>query len=151
MTAQDKQIALLMQEQASAALQGLGRQGLEALKEQKPEAEAPVISHICFKFGEQNSYTARVMALRGLGAVTQQMFKGKQISWCRLREPLRHQGMALEWLELVEPRHEANGFDGVTSVAYCVPGLSGTVKIPSSDGRIIFRYQGKYAKILAGE
>jgi hypothetical protein len=113
---------------------------------------AAVLSHICLKFKSIASYKETVAAAETLGAVTRQMFKGKEISWCLLNEPLRGKdGLTLEWLELVEPQNETHPFDGVSSIGYTVPGLAEAVKIPSGEGKIIFRYQSAHAASLSKE
>jgi len=107
------------------------------------------ISHICLKFASAGDYARTVDAARSLGDVTQQAFKGKEISWCRLREPLKGAGLALSWLELVEPKDEPAPSTGVASIGYAVPGMEPAVKIPSADGGVVFRYQALHAERLA--
>lgn len=140
-----------LREQFTSAVTLWAKEGLSRLREQDINAPATVLSHVCFKFTDSAAYEETVAAARTLGAVTQQAFGGKQISWCRLDEPVRLQGLALHWLELVEPKTEKSPASGVSSLGYFVSGLKDTVKIPSADGRVTFRYQPKHASALAGQ
>ena len=123
--------------------------GIARFKNEYPDSPAPRLSHVCFKFKNPDSYGAYVASARTLGTVTQETFKGKQISWCKLNAPLQKGGLTLEWLELVEPRFEQNDFDGVTSIGYCVPNLPDVVKIPLPGTPVIFRYQALHAAEMA--
>ncbi len=125
------------------------RDGIACFENEHPEKPLPHVSHICFKFTGTVSYRAYVEAARALGTVKQQMFKGKEISWCKLNEPLHDGDLAVEWVELVEPHTEKNGFDGVTSLGYYVPGLNETIKIPVTGASVIYRYQSQHAAELA--
>lgn len=122
--------------------------GIEAFK--AVSAEEPRLSHVCLKFESLAAYAETVKSARELGTVTQQEFKGKQITWCRLQIPAEKNGLKLEWIELVEPKHETNPFNGVTSIAYAVEKLEETVKISAQDG-MIYRYQNKHAEVLVME
>ncbi len=108
-----------------------------------------VPSHICFKFSSLAAYADGVVAARALGDVTWSDVNGRQIAWCRLREPLQAGGLWLKWLEMVEPRLEKNAFDGVTGIVYWAPGLETVEKRVSADGKMAFRYQSRDATMLA--
>lgn len=141
----------MLMEQTTRAFTALARQGVERFTGQYPAHPAPRLSNICFKFTGPESYAAYTAAARQIGVVTSQIFKGKEITWCKLHTPLRQDSLTLEWLELVEPKEETNTFDGVTSIGYAVPNLTETVKLPSDHPEIIFRYQENHASALAGE
>jgi len=114
-----------------------------------PERAQAVLSHVCFKFESVAMYQDYVAAAQDTGDVFQAVFKGKEVSWCRLYSPLVQGNLALEWIEMVEPRHEANAFNGVTALGYFVKDLESTVKVPSADERITFRYQPMHAAQLS--
>jgi predicted metalloenzyme YecM len=107
------------------------------------------LSHVCFKFSSMEAYADYVAAARELGRVTQEEFNGKQITWCKLDEPLKNGALSLEWLELVEPRTEKHAFDGVANIGYAVPGMAEAVKSSSADGKMTFRYQKNHASAMA--
>jgi predicted metalloenzyme YecM len=113
------------------------------------ERQGAVLSHVCFKFSSMQAYAEYVAAAREIGSVTQEEFKGKQISWCRLNEPLQKGSHKLEWLEIIEPREEKNDFDGIANLGYYIPSLPATVKAPSTDGKMMFRYQPQHARDMA--
>jgi len=85
-----------------------------------------------------------------MGPITVQEFGGKEISWCHLHEPWMSGQLQLAWLELVEPKLEPHLCDAITSIGYAVPGLPQVIKIPSRDESVIFRYQARHARDLAG-
>lgn len=116
---------------------------------QQDASAAPVFSHVCFKFSSLEAYADYVAAARELGRGTQEEFNGKQITWCRLSEPLQQGDLRLEWLEMVEPRVERHAFDGVANIGYSVPGLKDAVKLASSDKAMTFRYQSQHAASMA--
>src|SRR5262249_34822617 len=58
-------------------------------------ATAPALSHVCFKFSSQEAYAEYVEAAREIGQVTQEEFHGKQITWCKLAEPLQKGDLTL--------------------------------------------------------
>lgn len=107
------------------------------------------LSHVCFKFKSPASYQATVDTARSFGHVTQEIHKGKEITWCRLAAPLKKGELTLEFLELVEPKEELNPFDGVTSIGFYVEGLPAAVKLLSADENVIYRYQGQHAREMA--
>jgi hypothetical protein len=135
---------LTLKEQFSRAFHQWAQEGIDRMS-----AQSPTLSHICFKFTDAASYAAGVEAARDLGKVTQEQFKGKEITWCHLRAPLKQDGLTLEWLELVEPKSEPAATNGVSSIGYAIPGMKEAVKIPSKDGNVIFRYQSQHAAGLA--
>lgn len=106
---------------------------------------SPVLSHVCFKFTDTKAYQTYVEAACELGLVTQEQFNGKEISWCKLQQPLSKDDLVLEWLEMVEPKVETNAFNGVTSLGYYAADLSQTIKLPTADENIIYRYQSQQA------
>lgn len=138
--------AQAIQTQISEAFNRYAREGLEALRDVAPD-NAPLaeIGHICLKFTSLASYNAYVDAAHALGPVAQEEFNGKQISWCRLKEPLKNGGLTVEWMEMVEPKLEQNDYDGVTSIGYRAKFLTETLKIPSADGAMTFRFQPHHA------
>lgn len=105
----------------------------------------PALSHLCFKFKSEADYRTTIQSAQNLGAITLKEFGGKEITWCRLSAPI----LSLEWLELVQPKTEANAYNGLTAIGYAVPALKDVVKIQSKDGKITFRYQPLHAKELA--
>ena len=117
------------------------------------EPDTACVSHVCFKFQDVAAYKAALAAAAALGAVKCEQFKGKEIGWCRLAQPLKMetpQGtLQLEWLEFVEPREDAWHENGVSSIGYHVEGLKAAEKLPSKDGKITFRYQGLHASQIA--
>ena len=114
--------------------------GIKALKLQQPDF-SPVLSHICFKFTDMTSYQEAIEAAKELGTVSNEQFNGKEISWCKLDNPIKSDDLTLEWLEMVEPKIEKNAFNGITSIGYYVPELADVVKIQSIDEAILYRYQ----------
>lgn len=136
--------------QAATALGGYALAGIEAFRAgQGRDSAAPVLSHLCFKFRDQAAYESAVAAARVIGAVTQKDFKGKQITWCRLHQPIPAGALRLEWLELVEPAGAPNPDNAVTAIGYAAGYLTDVVKISSADGKIVFRYQARHAAELA--
>ncbi len=133
-----------LKEQFTKAFQSLAQEGIDSFKD-----GTPVLSHVCFKFKGQESYQAYVAAARELGQVSQEEFNGKQITWCKLKEPLKKSDLTLHVLELVEPKEEKNAFDGVTSIGYSVADLSKTVKQQTKDANVIYRYQSQHASEMA--
>jgi hypothetical protein len=117
--------------------------------QQQDSSAAPVLSHACFRFSSLKSYADHVDAAHDLGRMTQEEFNGKQITWCRLDEPLQQGSLRLEWLEMVEPRVEKHPFDGVANLGYAVADLTAAIKLPSSDKAMTFRYQAQHAKDMA--
>lgn len=103
------------------------------------------LSHLCFKFKNEADYRTIIESARTLGAITHKEFGGKEITWCRLNAPI----LTLEWLELVQPKTEANDFNGVTAIGYANPAIKDVVKIKSSDDAVLFRYQSLHASVLA--
>lgn len=142
-------MTIFLTEQITHAFTTLAQQGIDTFIKRHTNLGTPQLSHICFKFTGPESYAAYVASARNIGSVTSQIFKGKEITWCQLHTPLHQGGLTLEWLELVEPKEEANSFDGVTSIGYAVPNLSETVKLPSGHPDIFFRYQENHASMLA--
>ena len=138
----------MIKQQFTDAFTQFAREGIARFKNVSPAGPAPRLSHVCFKFKNAEAYESYITAARELGAVKQETFKGKQISWCKLNAPLRKNELTLEWLELVEPRFEQNDFDGVTSIGYCVPGLPEPIKIPLPGTPVVFRYQSQHAAEL---
>ncbi|MEZ0224064.1 MAG: VOC family protein [Alphaproteobacteria bacterium] len=138
----------LLKQQFSDVFNLYASEGIAWFSQQDPAA-APVFSHVCFKFSSFEAYADYVKAAQELGRVTQEEFNGKQITWCRLTEPLKKGDLTLEWLELVEPRTEKNAFDGVANIGYCVPGLADAVKQSSADKKMMFRYQANHAEKMA--
>jgi predicted metalloenzyme YecM len=136
--------AIPLKKQFSDAFNAYAQEGISAYK-----GDVPSLSHVCFKFSSLEKYTDYVEAARGIGRVTQEEFNGKQITWCRLTEPLKKGDLTLEWLELVEPRTEKNPFDGVANIGYCVPSLADPVKKSSADKEMLFRYQAIHAEKMA--
>lgn len=132
--------------QMTAAFNAYASEGVRSWKDRSGTAE---LSHVCLKFTSLQSYAEYVAAARNLGVVTQEMFKGKEITWCRLSHPLEHDGQRLEWLELVEPRFEQQAFDGVANIGYSVTGLPEAVRIASNDSAMTFRYQAQHATQMA--
>lgn len=122
--------------------------GASRYREAQPEA-APVLSHVCFKFSSLEAYAAYVESAREIGAVTQEQFNGKQITWVKLAAPLEKDGHKLEWLEMVEPRTEKHAFNGVANIGYAVKDLAGAVKLQSSDDKMLYRYQSLHAAEMA--
>ncbi|MBI2234817.1 MAG: hypothetical protein HYU57_07550 [Micavibrio aeruginosavorus] len=137
--------------QAATALGDYALAGIAAFRAgQGRDSAAPALSHLCFKFRDQAAYQSAIAAARTIGAVTQKDFKGKQITWCRLHKPIPAGDLRLEWLELVEPVDAPNADNAVTAVGYAVADLADVVKIPSADGKIVFRYQARHAAELDG-
>lgn len=136
-----------LKQQITDAFNAYASEGLRIWSEERPHV--PVLSHVCLKFASMDAYTNYVEAARALGRVTQEMFKGKQITWCRLDQPLEHEGVRLDWLEFVEPRFEQHPHDGVANIGYSVAGLPDAVKLTSRDANMMFRYQGQHANDMA--
>ena len=134
-----------MKDQFMAALQNLAHEGVDAFKAQHPGE--PRLSHICFKFPDDAAFRQGIDSAETLGGVTHKSFGGKEIIWCKLNEPAIAGRLTLEWLELVEPEPGQTPH-GVTAIAYAVPGLDSVVKIPSADGTVTFRFQGRHAAEL---
>lgn len=135
---------------AAMALGDYAFTGIEAFRAgQGRDSAAPALSHLCFKFRDHAAYESAIAAARVVGTVTQKDFKGKQITWCRLHQPIPADDLRLEWLELVQPADTPHTDNGITAVGYAVAGLADVVKIPSPDGRVIFRYQSHHAAELA--
>jgi hypothetical protein len=141
-------IAALLRQQFSDVFNLYASEGIARFSQQDPAA-TPELSHVCFKFSSLEAYADYVAAARELGRVTQEEFNGKQITWCRLSEPLQQGDLRLEWLEMVEPRVERNAFDGVANIGYAVSGLKGAIKLVSSDKVMTFRYQSQHAAAMA--
>ncbi len=135
-----------MKGQFMAALHNLAQDGVNAFKAQHPGE--PRLSHICFKFPDDAAFRQGIANAEKLGGVTHRSFGGKEIIWCKLHEPALAGSLTLEWLELVEPEMGQTPH-GVTAIAYAVPGLDSVVKIPSADGTVTFRFQGRHAAELA--
>lgn len=140
--------AALLKQQFSDVFNLYAAEGVAQFRQRDPAA-APVLSHVCFKFSSLESYADYVAAARELGRVTQEEFNGKQITWCRLSEPLQQGDLRLEWLEMVEPRTEKQASDGVANIGYAIPGLTDAVKLASSDNSMTFRYQSQHAASMA--
>lgn len=105
----------------------------------------PDPSHICLKFTDLAAYDETKAAAAALGPVYTEQFNGKEIAWCKLRQPLKNLDTDIEWLEMVEPKLEKNSFNGVTSLGYRVQGLGNdVVKLESADKKVIFRYTGRH-------
>jgi hypothetical protein len=109
----------------------------------------PEVSHLCFKFSDKADYKSYQAACSALGNVTTEQFKGKEISWCKLDKPLRLANLNLAWLELVEPKIEAENNTGINNIGYQVSGLKAVEKLSSKDGVMMFRYQGMHANDMA--
>ena len=133
-------------DQFTAAITRYAKEGLSAVRLQDGP---PVLSHVCFKFADAAAYTETVDAARTLGVITQTTFKDKQVTWCKLTAPLRQDGLTLHWLELVELKGKAAQSSGFSSLGYFISGMNEPVKSSSSDGKIVFRYQGKHASMMA--
>lgn len=135
-----------LKHQMTAAFNAYAREGAQRWQ---GDAKPAVLSHVCLKFTTLDAYARYVAAARELGVVTQEIFKGKEITWCRLAQPLEGQGQRLEWLELVEPRLEQQGYDGVANIGYSVAGLPEAVRLVSQDAGMTFRYQSQHAAQMA--
>lgn len=135
-----------LKQQMTAAFNAYAREGTQRWT---GGAGAAVLSHVCLKFTGLDAYARYVAVARELGVVTQETFKGKQITWCRLHTPLEHDGQRLEWLELVEPKLEQQAFDGVANIGYSVAGLPEAVRLTSQDAGMTFRYQSQHAAQMA--
>ena len=122
--------------------------GAARYRETQPDA-TPVLSHVCFKFSSLEDYAGYVDAARSVGAVTQEQFNGKEITWVKLAAPLEKDGHRLEWLEMVEPLTEKHAFNGVANIGYAVKDLAGAVKLQSTDGKMLYRYQSLHAVDMA--
>lgn len=107
------------------------------------------LSHICFRFASLEAYAEYVAAAREVGLVTQEQFRGKEITWVKLTAPLEKDGVKLEYLEMVEPKTERHAFNGVANIGYAVEGLAEVVRLDSSDKQMLFRYQGQHARQMA--
>lgn len=141
--------AELLKSKFSAAFNASAQDGIDRFRQKFPDAGTPELSHVAFKFTSLESYAETVAAAQVLGTVTHEHFGGKEITWVKLKEPLEKGGLTLEWLELVEPRDEKNSFDGVTSIGFSVPSLDKTIKLPTEDDNVIFRYQSQHARQMA--
>ncbi len=133
-------------QQITAAFNAYAAEGVRSWQGDEGRA---VLSHVCLKFTGLDAYARYVAAARELGVVTQEVFKGKQITWCRLAQPLEHDGQRLEWLELVEPKLEQQAYDGVANIGYSVAGLPEAVRLASKDAGMTFRYQSQHAAQMA--
>ena len=138
--------AATIRDQFVSVLNAHAQEGLDAFAQQ--QGGVPVLSHACFKFTDLESYRRYSDAVLALGVVARQDFGGKEITWCHLRDPWVSGGLSLEWLELVEPKQDANLCNAVTSIGYAVPGLQQVVKILSRDDSVVFRYQAQHARDL---
>jgi predicted metalloenzyme YecM len=132
----------ILKDQFTAAFDKYAKEGQDA------QAGAE-LSHVCFRFETPEAYAEYVEAARGVGTVTQEQFRGKEITWVKLAQPLEKGGLRLEYLEMVEPRTERHAFNGVANIGYAVAGLNGVVKLPSADGDMAFRYQSQHARQMA--
>lgn len=139
--------ALQIREHFTNVLDRHAQEGLDLFQVQN--GGIPVLSHACFKFTDLESYQHYNDAVMTLGAVTKQNFGGKEITWCHLHDPWTSGMLCVEWLELVEPKHEAHMCNAITSIGYAVQDLPQTVKILSRDESVLFRYQAKHARDLA--
>lgn len=135
-----------MKDQFTAALQNLAHEGVDAYKAQ--HQGEPRLSHVCFKFPDDAAFRQGIAEAGKLGGVTHKSFGGKEIVWCKLDQPAMAGRLTLEWLELVEPEAGQNP-NGVTAIAYAVPELDHVIKIPSANGAVTFRFQGRHAAELA--
>lgn len=129
------------------ALRDLAPDGISAFQAAHPLAGLPLLSHMCFKFQSHAAFQAGVVEVEQFGPVVHKAFGGKDIVWCRLDQPAEASGLRLEWLELVAPQAD-DTVQGLTAIAYAVPGLPDTIKIPAAKAGIIFRYQSRHASEL---
>lgn len=137
-------LSSLILEQAFNALSLHGAGGFTAFDKHVPDSiNKPVLSHICFKFENINAYKDHVTAADSLGHLKSEIFNGKEITWCKLHQPITKNDLRLEWLEIVEPKTERNAFNGVTSLGFYANGLTEVIKIPTMDENIIYRYMGQ--------
>lgn len=125
------------------------RRGMDAFCKWNPDQPAPVLSHICFKFADLESYRAYKAAAETLGSVSTREFNGKEIAWCRLNAPWQQGNLSLEWVEMVEPRTETHPANTVASIGYAVETIGDPLKYDSDDAGIIYRYQSRHAAQLA--
>lgn len=128
------------------AFEALARSGAAAYRTKY--GVLPDLSHIVFKFGSPTTYDDYASQAAALGSVTRKQFQGREITWCKLKEPLQAGKLKLEWLEIIHPGKDPHHLSGVSALTYHVPGLSETVKLDSADPEVIFRYQSAHASEL---
>lgn len=123
----------------TAAFNAHAQEGIHAWR----QSGTPVLRHICLKFSSLAAYAETIAEAAALGPVVTEEFNGKEIAWCKMKQPLESADNTVAWIEMVEPRLETNAFDGVTSIGYSVEGLTGVVKLPSKDAGVLYRYMGQ--------
>jgi hypothetical protein len=127
-----------------------GAEGAELFRARHPGKAMAMPSHVCVKFTDADAYAACKNAASGWGALSVRPYQGREITWCRLREPLMCGETAMHWLELAEPADEPNAFNGVTAIVYSVAELGRVEKIqPAEESLFLFRYQKFSAEKLA--
>lgn len=131
-------------------LEQYGIAGKDAFHTRFPAKPVPEISHLCVEFADQAAYEACASKANEWGTVSVRPYNGRDITWCHLAEPLKHDGLNLRWLELLQPVDDKNNVTGVTSIVYAANTVERVEKLPGPDGsNIRFRYQKFGADTLA--
>ncbi|AGH98208.1 hypothetical protein [Micavibrio aeruginosavorus] len=127
-----------------------GTMGLDAFKNRFPAKAVPGISHLCVEFTDEETYAACAAQAQEWGSVSVRPYNGRDITWCRLKQPFVHGDLTLYWLELLQPVNEPNDFNGVTSIVYAGDHMERVEKLPGpKNAPIRFRYQKFSAETLA--
>ncbi|WP_435641960.1 hypothetical protein [Micavibrio aeruginosavorus] len=140
----------VIKQQCQDVFENLGAAGLIQFQKRFPAKAVPGISHLCVEFTDDATYSACATMAREWGDVSVRPYNGRDITWCRLKQPFVYGDLTLHWLELLQPVNEPNDFNGVTSIVYAGEHMERIEKLPGpDDSNIRFRYQKFSADKLA--
>lgn len=132
-------------DRARHAIDTYASQGVDALHSMHSDL-SPIISHICFKFTDQDSYQLISEQAAAFGIVTRETFNNKEIAWLCLDQPIKSSGFTVNWLEMVEPKENPHPENDVAAIVYYTGNIPDVVKIPSDDDKITLRFQPRWVQ-----